>query len=256
MGEDLQPHIMCEKGDVAPHVLLPGDPGRVPRMGEKLDEYREVAFNREFRTITGTYKKVPITVCSTGIGGPSAAIAIEELANLGAKVLIRVGSCGGYQPNVEIGDLVLPEGVVRADGTSKMYIPESYPAVPDFEVLSAMVEIATRLGFRYHTGISITTDAFYLKPKEFVEYWSKNGIIACEMEAATVLTLAKLKGLKAGAVLAVVNELTGATEPWKGVRKYAIQTLRGERGEEISGEEKATLVALGAITQLKKQFGL
>ena len=243
---------MCKRGDVAPYALLPGDPGRVLRMAKKLDKYREVAHNREFKTVTGTYRGIPVTVCSTGIGGPSTAIAVEELANLGTKVVIRVGSCGGYQPHIKIGDLILPEGVVRADGTSKMYIPESYPAVPDFEVFSAMVEAARELSFRYHTGISITSDAFYLKPKEFVEYWRKNGAIACEMEASTVLTLARLRRLKAGAVFAVVNELAEATEPWRGVRRYAIQALKEKKGEEVSGEEKATLVSLEAITRLAK----
>ena len=254
MKKDLQPHILCGKGDVARYVLMPGDPGRVLRIGEKLDNYQEIAFNREFRTITGTYKGIPVTVCSSGIGGPSTAIAIEELANLECEVIIRVGSCGGYQPEVKIGDLVIPEGVVRAEGTSKAYIPKCYPAIPDFEVLSALVKAAEKLGFRYHIGISISTDAFYLKPKKFVEYWRERRVIACEMEAGTVLVLGKLKNLKTGAVFAVINELTAATEPWKGVREYAVKALRKEEAKEMWGEEKAIIVALEAITHIQKSL--
>lgn len=97
------------------------------------------------------------------------------MASLGSEVIIRIGSCGGYQPEVRIGDLAIPEGVVRAEGTSKAYIPQPYPAVPDFEVLSALVKAVEKLGFRYHVGISISTDVFYLKPREFVEYWRKKG---------------------------------------------------------------------------------
>lgn len=252
MKENLQPHILCGSGDVARYVLMPGDPKRVLRIGEKLDDYEEIAFNREFRTITGTYEGIPVTVCSSGIGGPSTAIAIEELAKLGPEVVIRIGSCGGYQPRIKIGDLIIPEGVVREDGTSKKYIPDSYPAVPDQVVFKELVRSAEELDFRYHTGISLSTDDFYLKPNEFVERWSKSGVIACEMEAGTLLTVCRLRGLKAVVVLAVVNELTEATEPWKGVRKYAVQALEKERGEEISGEERAVLAALNTIKYLEE----
>lgn len=251
MKKNLQPHIMCGEGDVARYVLMPGDPGRVLRIGEKLDDYREVAFNREFRIITGSYKGVPVTVCSTGIGGPSTAIAVEELAKVGAETIIRVGSCGGCQPGIKIGDLIISEGVVKSDGTSKMYIPDSYPAVPDPEAFRALTSAARKLGFRYHTGISISTDTFYLKMQDFVEYWRERGIIAWDMEAGTFLTVGRLKNLRAGVVLAVVNELAELMEPWKGVRRYAVQALKRRKGREISGEQRAILVALDAIRYLE-----
>jgi len=119
MVSKLQAHLMVDEGDIAPYVLLPGDPDRVLRIGEKMDSFREVACNREFRTITGSYEGIPVTVTSSGIGGPSAAIAVEELANSGAKVVIRVGSCGAYSSSIEVGDVVIPAGVVKEDGTSK-----------------------------------------------------------------------------------------------------------------------------------------
>lgn len=241
---------MCGRGDITKNVLMPGDPQRVLRIGEKLDHYEEKAFNREFRTITGSFKGVPVSACSTGIGGPSTAIAIEELAKLGAKVLIRIGSCGGYQPQVRVGDLVIPEGVVRANGTSKAYAPEAYPAVPDPELFMALVKAAKSLGFRCHTGVSLSVDAFYPKAKDFVKEWVERGVIACEMEAGTFLTVSRLKGLRAGVVLTVVNELAEALEPWRGVKKYSLQARRGAKSARMLGEEKAILVALHALSLL------
>lgn len=252
MPSKLQAHLMVDEGDVAPYVLLPGDPGRVLRIGSKMDSFKEVAFNREFRTITGNYKGILVTVTSSGIGGPSTAIAVEELANTGAKVVIRVGSCGAYGPNIEVGDLVIPVGAVKEDGTSKTYTPPAYPAVPDFRVLVALINAARDLGARFHVGIIISHDVFYGRTRESVEFWNRLGVIAADMETACVLTVSRLRGLQAGAVLAVVSAYGEIFEPWAGVKEYTAQTLGGV-GKAVQGEEKAILVGLEAIAYLERE---
>ena len=127
----LQPHIKCKKGDVAKYVFTPGDPRRVRQIAKLWDEAKEVMFNREFLTYTGKYHDIPVSATSTGIGCPSAAIAIEELANIGAEVFIRVGTCGGTHKKVKRGDLIVPLAAMRCEGTSREYLPPEFPAVSD-----------------------------------------------------------------------------------------------------------------------------
>ena len=127
---DRQYHIQLKEGDVADFVILPGDPGRVDFIAEHFDDAKEVAYNREYKTITGTYKGRPVSVTSTGIGCPSAAIAVEELANIGAKTLVRLGTSGAMQEHTRVGDLVIANGAVRQEGTSPQYMPMEFPAVP------------------------------------------------------------------------------------------------------------------------------
>jgi uridine phosphorylase len=134
-------HIACAPGDIAPAVLLPGDPGRVGRMAAQLDDVREIAASREFTTVTGTTGGVPVTITSTGVGAPSTSIAVEELWNLGARLFIRVGTCGGIQDATRSGDLVIATGAVRGDGTSPEYIDLSYPAVADPDVTVALAAV-------------------------------------------------------------------------------------------------------------------
>ena len=148
-----QPHILCESKDISEYVILPGDPGRALRVGELLDDCIEIAYNREFRTIRGMYKDVTITVTSTGIGGPSAAIAMEELIACGGKYFIRIGSGGAVQSHVNIGDLVIGSAAIREDGTTKMYIEEEYPAVADVKLTNTIIETCKELGCPYHYGI-------------------------------------------------------------------------------------------------------
>ncbi len=255
MEGTLQPHILCRKGDVAKYVLMPGDPGRVLRIGELLDDYKQIAFNREFRTITGTYKGIRVSATSSGIGGPSTAIAVEELANVGAKVIIRVGSCGALQPGIKIGDLVISQGVVREDGTSKQYVPVRYPAVPDPEVYVALVRAADSLkdeiGFKYWVGITRSEDALYSgKIRKMDQFWHKMGVIAAEMEAATLMTVGRLRGIKAGCIVNVVDEF--GEEPAEGIREYAVQATETKEGKAISGEKNMIRVALEAIVLLDK----
>jgi len=157
----LQYHIQCKPGDVAPYVLLPGDPDRVARISKYWDERREVARHREYVTHTGKYKGAPISATSTGIGCPAAAIAVEELLRVGAHTFIRVGTTGAIQPEIKVGDLVISRAAVRLDGTSKQYVRVEYPAVAHHEVVLALIEAAETLGVRYHVGITASTDSFY-----------------------------------------------------------------------------------------------
>jgi uridine phosphorylase len=222
-NEEVQYHVAVGPDDVAGPVLLPGDPERVPKIAASWDGAEEVASHREFRTVTGEYEGAPVTCTSTGIGSPSAAIAVEELARVGAETFVRVGSCGVIQPGVEVGDLIITSGAVRQEGTSDEYVREDYPAVADHEVVSALVAAAEELGYDYHVGLTCSTDSFYAGQgrdgfggfeaagaDDLVEELRETGVLNFEMEAAAILTLANLYGLRGGAVCTVyANRVTG-----------------------------------------------
>ncbi len=204
----LQYHLKVKPGDVAKYVLLPGDPGRVIKIAEFLDNAREVARNREFLTYTGEYKGVLVSATSTGIGCPSAAIAVEELANVGAKVFIRVGTSAGIQPEVKPGDLVVPKGAMRNEGTSYYYVPDGFPAVPSFRVLKALVQACEKLGYKHHIGIISTDDSFYAESPEFLSELRDFGITSLDMESSAIFIVSHLRGLEAGTILGVVANLS------------------------------------------------
>jgi len=237
----LQPHILCKKGDVAENVILPGDPQRVLRAAEFLDEAREVAFNREFRTVTGKYKGVPITITSTGIGGASCAIAVEELIACGGKNFIRIGSAGALQPGINIGDQVIPIAAVREEGASKMYVPENYPAVADFKLASYVIETAKQLQYPHVSGLVRSHDSFYSdRQEEIVSFWGSKGILASDMETATLYTVARLRGARAACILNVVVSRGDSIK--EGINQY--QTVEGPAKE---GERREIILALEAL---------
>jgi uridine phosphorylase len=227
-------HLEVGPGDVAGSVLLPGNPERVAKVVAGWDESETVATHREYRTATGRYDGTPISVTSTGIGSPSAAIAVEELARVGAETLVRVGSCGAIREAARVGDLVITTGAVRQEGTSGEYVREDYPASADDRVVGALVTAAERLDYDYHVGITASTDSFYAgqgRPgfegfeaqgnDELVENLREAGVLNFEMEAAAILTLANLYGLRAGAVCTVyANRVTGEFRT-EGERKAA-----------------------------------
>ncbi|MBP1902399.1 uridine phosphorylase [Halorubrum trapanicum] len=216
-------HVEAAAEDVADAVLLPGNPERVDKITALWDDHEEVARHREYRTATGTYDGAPISVTSTGIGSPSAAIAVEELARVGVDTFIRVGSCGAIQPEMDVGDLVITTGGVRQEGTSDEYVREDYPATADGEVVSALVAAAERLGHEYHTGVTMSADSFYAgqgRPgfegfeaagsDELVAELRDANVKNIEMEASAILTIANVYGLRAGAVCSVyANRVTG-----------------------------------------------
>jgi uridine phosphorylase len=215
-------HIKCGKGDLSPYVLLPGDPERVLKIAHLWDDYTEVAYNREYRSVRGIYKKTDISCISTGIGSPSAGIAVEELARIGCHTFIRVGSTGVIQ-DIPLGDLIINTGSIRFDGTSQEYIHKEYPAVAHYEVILSLIEACEVLDYPYHLGIGASTNSFYLgqarpgfndffqsKYVKFIEDLQKASVMNFEMEASCILTLSSLYRLRAGVLCAVfANRITG-----------------------------------------------
>jgi len=225
-----QYHIACKKGDLAKYLLIPGDPERVPKIAGLWDSAKEIAYHREFRSFTGVYEGVPISVLSSGIGPACIAIAVNEAASIGVETFIRVGSTGAIQRNINCGDLIISSAAVRLDCTSNCYIMPEYPAAANYEVLLALIEAAETLGIHnYHVGITATTADFYAEQsrptRASCSPWTENllpalqkaGVLNFEMEAATLLTLASLYGLRAGAICAVFNNrVRNESEPGAG----------------------------------------
>ena len=231
--EGLQYHIMAKPGDVARYVLLPGDPERSDLIASLWDESRLVAAHREYRTFTGKYKGVDISVTSTGIGSPSTAIAVEELLRIGADTFIRVGTMGVIHSWINPGDLVIGVAAVRLEGTSRQYVMDGYPAYAHPEVVMALIEAAERLGYRYHVGVIASTDSFYLgqgrpgyrgymndSASKIVPALQEAGVLGFEMEASALFTIASIYRARAGCVCAAVaNRVTGEFVVGAGVRE-------------------------------------
>jgi uridine phosphorylase len=239
---------MCGTKDVAKYVLIPGDPRRVETIASFLDESQKVADYRGFVTYTGSKDGIRISVCSTGIGCPSAAIAVEELARIGAETFIRVGTTGALQKNVHMGDLVIAAAAVRADGASRNYVPIEFPAVADFNVTAALLQAARKSQQKIHFGFVLSSDAFYAN-YENLRRWSKFGVLSVEMESSVIFTIAALKKLKAGSILAVDgNPLLGVG---KGEFEPGEQTGElDDRVKEAIKEE--TKIAIDAIVIMEK----
>ena len=176
-----QPHLLVEEGDVHETALIPGDPGRVDRIAGHCDDSEVVAENREYKVVNATYDGVDLTISSTGIGCPSAAIAVEELAKVGVETFIRVGTIGGLQEHVEIGDMIVATGAAKEEGTSKRYESEVYPAVPDYDVLTSLVDASEANDEEVHVGPIVSDDAFYNESDEYVADWNDAGLLAIEM---------------------------------------------------------------------------
>lgn len=212
----LQYHLRVGPGDVADYVLLPGDPGRVTLIAEHLDDPREVADHREYRTVTGSYRGVPVSATSTGIGCPSAAIAVEELCKVGASHFIRVGSSAAFIEGIEKGDILINTASMRCDGASAMYVDEGFPAVADHFLVRALIDAASDLapgrGFATHVGLNVSSDAFYAETPEWVERMIRHGIMNVEMESSAIFTVAHLRQVRAAMVCAVSYNFTAPAE--------------------------------------------
>ena len=211
----VQYHIQCAPGDVGGYCILPGDPGRCEKIARYFDNPVHVKTNREYETWTGTLLGEPVSVVSTGIGGPSAAIAMEELVNLGVHTFVRVGTCGGIERKVQSGDVVVATGAVRMEGTSREYAPIEWPAVPDYQVVNALVQGCKNLGKSWHTGVVQCKDSFYgqhsparmpvaqeLEAKW--EAWKRLGVLASEMESAALFAVAAARRVRCGSVFHVI----------------------------------------------------
>ena len=245
-----QYHIVLDENDAAEYCILPGDPGRCEQIAKYFDNPYFVANNREYTTWAGTLDGARVLVTSTGIGGPSAAIAMEELCAIGVRTFIRVGTCGGINMDVKASDVVIATGAIRCDGTSREYAPLEFPAVADFGVVRALVDSAQEMGERWHAGIVQCKDSFYGQhnPARMpVSYellnkwdaWKKLGVLASEMESATLFVVASALGVRCGSVLNVL---------WNQERKAA-----GYHEPDSMGMDEGIRTAVGAIRRLLTQ---
>lgn len=252
ISSDIRFHLKIRNGDVGRYVILPGDPGRVPLIAEYLENAEQIACNREYNVYTGYLDGVKVSVCSTGIGGPSAAIAMEELIESGADTFIRVGTSGGINLKVVGGDLLVASAAVRSEGTSQEYIPDGYPAVADFEVTRALKDAGDELstnedGNRCHVGVVHCKDNFYgeIDPNNTAvasklnaawEGYIRCGCLTSEMESAAIFSVALLRGVRAGAVM---------TALWNVERTNA-----GLPDKNCDSTDRGIRCAVGAIRKL------
>ncbi len=213
--QEKQFHIHCREGDIGKYVILAGDPGRIPSIAEYFENARQIAYNREFNVYTGYLCGEKVTACSTGIGGPSSAIALEELHNLGADTFIRTGTCGGIDLDVMSGDIVVATGAIRYEHTSLEYAPIEFPAVPDLDITLALREAAKELGARVHTGVAQCKDSFYGQhspskmpvSQELLEKWQawkRLGVKCSEMESAAIFVIGSALGCRCGSCFHVI----------------------------------------------------
>ncbi len=213
--EGKQYHICCKKGDIGRYVLLPGDPFRTDKIAKQLDNPRLVAHNREHKTWTGELNGVKVSVCSTGMGCPSTAIAIEELIHCGADTFIRVGTCGRICPESYNEDLegVIITGAIRDEGTTVQYVPIEYPAIANRHVVEALSQVCKEKNYNFAEGIAQSKDSFYGQHdpdsmpngsllKQRWEAWEKSGVMASEMETSSLFIVSSIRGVRAGAIMA------------------------------------------------------
>lgn len=203
-------HILAKPGEIAEKAIVAGDPGRVDYIAGMLEEARLISSNRGFNTYTGRYKGERITIACHGIGGPSSAIVFEELRMLGAKVIIRLGTAGGLLKELSEGDIVIPNVACYYVGSSTIsaYMPRlAPPTAPSYDVLESLVQEMRRKSSRFWIGPVVSSDAFYAEDEEFITQWTKTGVIAVEMECATIFALGYLRKIKTGAILVVTDNL-------------------------------------------------
>lgn len=242
---ELQAHIRLSSDLNVKYAIMPGDPARLDRIAPYLDDVKEIGFNREYRCMTGTYKGVKILAISTGMGGASTAIAIEELKNIGVEAMIRIGSCGAVQPFVKVGDLVLVSGAVRDDGASQTYINLKYPAVSDTFLFNYCIQSAEENGFPYHIGFARSHDSFYIDNEDEInDFWAKRGILGSDMETSTLYTVGRLRGIKTASILN--NVVACGDDTADSIGSYA-------DGENLAmqGEKNEIIVALDAFVKLE-----
>lgn len=256
-GAGHQYHVGLRPGDVGEYVILPGDPKRVPKIAAYFDDAVQVADSREYVTYTGTLDGVKVSCTSTGIGGPSASIALEEIANVGGKTFIRVGTCGGMDIDVKGGDVVIATGAIRMEGTSKEYAPIEYPAVADMDVTVALTQAARKIGAEYHTGVVQCKDAFYGQhqpEKHPVSYelldkwqaWLRMGCKASEMESAALFIVGAYRRVRVGSCFLVVanqeREKAGLPNPMEHdtdlAIRVAVEAIRIMIAEDKARKEK------------------
>lgn len=248
-------HIACAQGDIGRYCILPGDPGRVPAIAALFDDAKQIAYNREFNVWTGTLLGEKVTACSTGIGGPSASIAMEELHKCGADTFIRTGTCGGIALDVQSGDVVVATGAIRYEHTSREYAPIEFPAVADFQVVNALVQATKSLDLPLHTGIVQCKDSFYgqhdpaaspvyYELQQKWESWKRLGVKASEMESAALFVVAAALGCRCGSCFHVV---------WNQEREAA--GLDQKMSEDTTSSVRVSVEALKILIEEDRKAG-
>lgn len=249
-SDDKQYHIGVGRGDVGRYVILPGDPGRCKKIAKHFDSYEKVAQNREYTTYTGTLDGEKVSVVSTGIGGPSASIALEELIKCGSDTFIRIGTSGGMQPEILGGDLVIATGAIRFEGTTKEYAPMEYPAIADYDVVDALRNSARKLEKPYHLGVVQCKDNFYGQHSPYTmpvaselndkwNAWIRCGALASEMESAALFIVGSVRRVRVGSVLLVIANQTR--------REMGLEDI------QVHDTDSAASVAVEAIRELIRQ---
>jgi len=240
----IQPHIRLSTAMTqARYALLPGDPKRVEHVAQYLEQVEDFGMHREYRALRGWFRGVEVLVLSTGMGGPSTAIAVEELRQIGVDHLIRIGSCGAMQNNIRLGDLVIATAAVRDEGTSNAYITPAYPACADPRLVYHLSQQAKRLQYISHCGYIRSHDSFYTdREDEINRYWSAKGLLAADMETAPLMVVGALRGMHVASVLNVVVENDGNLE--QGINDYQQQSQASQQGES-----REILLALEALYQ-------
>ncbi len=248
-----QYHIALSEEHSAKYAIIPGDPGRVEKIAAFLDDAKQVGNNREYNSYLGYLDGEKVLVVSTGIGGPSCAICVEELAKIGVDTFIRVGTCGGMQPKVKPGDVVISTGAIRQDGTSREYMPIEFPAVADFHVTSALYAAAQNLGYDNHIGVVQAKDSFYgqhspesmpTAPELLAKWdaWKRGGCLASEMEGATLFIVSAARGLRSGGVFHCV---------WN--QEVSQSAMPKERTEDTSCAIKTAIEAIKILIKQDKE---
>ena len=243
---ELQPHIRLSKEVNSKYAIMPGDPARLDRIAPFLEDVQELTFNREYRSLVGTYKGVRILAISTGMGGASVAIGIEELKNIGVEAMIRIGSCGTIQPQIKVGDIIIVNGAVRDDGASQTYVNLKFPAVPDTDLTNYCIEAAKEQNFSNHVGICRSHDSFYIDNEDEINaFWAKRGVLGSDMETATLLTVGRLRGIKTASIL---NNVV----PYEGDTLDSIGDYASGEDASMIGEKNEIITALEAFVKLDK----
>jgi len=248
-------HIHCTSDDIGRYCIVPGDPGRVPSIARYFDDAKQVAYNREYNVWTGYLLGEKVTACSTGIGGPSAAIAMEELHKCGADTFIRTGTCGGIDLNVQSGDIVVATGAIRYEHTSLEYAPIEFPAVADFEVAGCLAQATKNLGLPLHMGVVQNKDSFYgqhspeaspvyYELQQKWESWKRLGVKASEMESAALFVVASALGCRCGSCFHVI---------WNQEREAA--GLDQKMSEDTSNSVKVAVEALKLLIEQDRRNG-
>ena len=243
----LQPHIQLPDDLNIRFALLPGDPARLDAIARQLQNVEELAYNREFRSLRGTYRGLPVLAVSTGIGGSSAGIAIEELKNIGVTAMVRIGSCGALQQGIALGDLIFACGAIRDDGASKAYADVRYPAVPDTALLGHCIAAARDRGWPHHVGVVHSHESFYIDTNDAESaHWSRLGALGADMETAALFTIGRIRGVRTASILN--NVVVYGEDTAESIGGYVDGADPAARGEE-----REIAVALEALYRLSKE---